>query len=925
MTTRTKADDTLSISFTVVASETDISKRFGVVDGRPKKLSSDAVLFKGRAKRQSLTGSATEIASGFAKVLAGLGTKDVLICAPPPPGRDEWALVTEDRRLNTPDSISRTKACFPAVSGPGLIGLDFDTKEYPVHIREQFHSRKMGISSALERAFPELAHAASVTRPSMSCGVQVKETGRQTPANAGQHRYFFALDAANVREFAERLRDRLMLDGWIFGFVSKAGDILLRTLFDFAASSDTSRLWYEGQALISDDLEFVAGARDPEIKAGGFLNIAELPPLTNEENANLKALQEQVRLSKKEEADRVREMHRKEIAQDRPALQGDTISTREYAKALDARELQGDFPIRLDDGTTTTPREILKNRNAFHGKTGPDPLEPDYGGGRNKMIIYADGPGPVRIESQAHGGQRFLVVPCVEDYFEVIVDEDIADPFGYGDTSSVLEVPREAVPSILYDWAVDVSERIGTPTAYAVAAGLATISGAIGSKVRVQPKEHDTSWTEPAFLWIVIVEEPGGKKSPILRQATGPLMKVDATRARAGEKSWAEWSQRQKSRKRNEASSFDPEPKTKRNVVDGFTMEALAGVLADNPGGVLVVQDELTALIGSFDAYKGGKGSDRAQMLRLYDGAQASVDRVGRRHIHVECWGAAVVGGIQPRKVAEMAKSLEADGLLQRFIPVYGDGAMRAGVDRAPDAKAMSAYTGIVETLGRLDPVIGDTVRLSPSAQTIWRPLAGRIEALRSLAGMSDAWRGHLGKWPGTSARILLICHVLDQWSVGPGLMGSTPVSGETAKRAVRLVEWMIGNSLRFYQECIGAGEAGDDAKWLAGHFLAHATKGIVSRRDIGDMKRDLRASHEKIVGAMAFLEQFGWVTPTADTRDRDRLGPKRWTICPDIHDGRFASRTEKERKRRDAMLANIKLAGNERARLFRGDVENGQ
>ncbi len=61
----------------------------------------------------------------------------------------------------------------------------------------------------------------------------------------------------------------------------------------------------------------------------------------------------------------------------------------------------------------------------------------------------------------------------------------------------------------------------------------------------------------------------------------------------------------------------------RRRVVGGFTLEALTNVLEDNPCGVLIHQDELTQLIGSFDAYKSNKGSDRPQMLTLFDGRRA--------------------------------------------------------------------------------------------------------------------------------------------------------------------------------------------------------------------------------------------------------------------------------------------------------------
>ncbi len=72
--------------------------------------------------------------------------------------------------------------------------------------------------------------------------------------------------------------------------------------------------------------------------------------------------------------------------------------------------------------------------------------------------------------------------------------------------------------------------------------------------------------------------------------------------------------------------------------------------------------------------------------------------------MRVPCWGASVLGGVQPKKMKEINHTLDSDGLLQRFIVVVGDNERRAGVDRAPDANAVSSYettvVGLAESEG---------------------------------------------------------------------------------------------------------------------------------------------------------------------------------------------------------------------------------
>jgi hypothetical protein len=924
------------VCFTVVSGDRPLSKRFGVSNSKPVKVEGDAVLASGIAHRFSLKGTPSEMATLLAADLAALGTTEALICAPPPQGRKQWRVVTADEVKNHPGAIARTKEFFTPVAGPALMGLDFDIKDFPTPIRERLLA--MGptcISDVLAKVFPQFEHAASVSRPSMSVGIRHRASGSETDRDAGQHRYYFVADGSDIEAFAKRLRDRLFLAGWAWGIVSKSGAILPRTLFDVTASSDTSRLFYEGAPILEDPaLEYLAARRAAVPKPGILLNTRLLPELTNGERQAVGVIHERMRLELADEAARARSQWANEMQARSPKVSASPSFKRDLSRAVDDNVLQGDFPIDLDDGTVITARDLLADPQRYHRKTCPDPVEPEYGGGRNKAIVYSDG-SPIRIESQAHGGVSYLVLKMAEDYFDhalakqgaeegkIEADDgarDPLDPFGQGDTSAVLDVPAGALPKVIERWALDVSERMGAPTAYATIAALATVSGAIGSKLKIQPKQHDTTWTEPAFLWFAIVEEPGGKKSPVIAAATAPLSTVDAQHAREGAKAWDEWADRKSQRKKGEPS--EPEPKLKRNVVEGFTMEALTGVLAENPNGVLVRQDELTQLIGSFDAYKANKGSDRPMMLSLFDGRETRVDRAGKRHTYVPCWGASVLGGIQPRKITELARNLDADGLLQRFLLVWGDGGKHKGVDRAPDNEAMLAYSRMIQELALADFVFPDPITLSPGAHHVWLALGERIERLEALPGVSDAWRGHLGKWPGFSNRLLLICHVLDQWPGGQLQMVTTQVSVATAQRALKLCEWLLGNSIRFYQECIGAGEAGDDARWVAGHILAAQVEGVITRRDLGQARREFRDDPDRASRAMRFLESMDWCTPDFSQRT-DRGGATRWTICPLVH-ARFASNADRERERRARERHKIELAANER-RLLTVRTPDGQ
>ena len=136
-----------------------------------------------------------------------------------------------------------------------------------------------------------------------------------------------------------------------------------------------------------------------------------------------------------------------------------------------------------------------------------------------------------------------------------------------------------------------------------------------------------------------------------------------------------------------------------------------------------------------------------------------------------------MLGGIQPKKLAEMAKTLDPDGLLQRFLPIVGDNVRRTGIDRAPDASAISGYTntiqGLAEVTSFADLFDDRVVTLSPEAQQIRLDFERRVNLLLDAPQMSDAWRGHLKKRAASSPAC---CWCSTCWTTGRPSAKTPPV-----------------------------------------------------------------------------------------------------------------------------------------------------
>ena len=111
-------------------------------------------------------------------------------------------------------------------------------------------------------------------------------------------------------------------------------------------------------------------------------------------------------------------------------------------------------------------------------------------------------------------------------------------------------------------------------------------------------------------------------------------------------------------------------------------LEKLGELLSENPGGLLLVRDELFGLLSrlSNEEFSG----ERAFYLEAYNGdGSYTYDRIGRGTIHIPSCTLSIVGGIQPLRVAPLVNEAVTggggDGLLQRFQLVSGPTKTRSG------------------------------------------------------------------------------------------------------------------------------------------------------------------------------------------------------------------------------------------------------
>ena len=353
---------------------------------------------------------------------------------------------------------------------------------------------------------------------------------------------------------------------------------------------------------------------------------------------------------------------------------------------------------------------------------------------------------------------------------DFLTDADAAPP----------ELRPEHIPDALWGFVKDASERMGVdPTSVALSC-LVSCACVMSDDWRIQPKRHDTTWTESPRLWGAIVGDPSILKTPVIATCTRPIDELDAEARERHQQEMRDYKVALAAWKLSDDNADTPEPtqpKLERYLVEGATVEAISEVLRDDDdarqtapaGKVLARHDEMSEFFANLDRYRAGGrgGGDRGAYLRLYNGGRYVIDRIGRGSFAIPNWSACFLGGIQPGPIQRIAKETADDGLLQRLLYCVPS-SQQAGVDRAPDVAARQRYEALFPRLTALHPrrLIGGAgtgvVVLHAEAHGHREDTDALARAMAALPDTSPRLRAALGKWPGLFARLCLTFHLID-------------------------------------------------------------------------------------------------------------------------------------------------------------------
>lgn len=446
--------------------------------------------------------------------------------------------------------------------------------------------------------------------------------------------------------------------------------------------------------------------------------------------------------------------------------------------------------------------------------------------------------------------------------------------------------PTASLPEPLGGFVTSVAVAVGCDESFVALPALSMMASCIGNTRRIR---LNGTWTQPAIVWSGVIAYSGDLKSPSFKPLHRPLWgihrRLHDEYAEATERydaSVEEWKNRTKPR--GSVSPAKPKPPVAERVIVGdVTVEALAPILLENWRGVLLHQDELQELFGSFDKYRGGRGSDCAKWNSIHNGEPIVIDRKTGvpRTIYVPRPCVSISGTIQPATLARVLTSEYQDnGLAARFIFARPPRRIQRWTDREVPEAVTSAFENVVDGLrglapgedkaGRPYPV---SLRLTPNALDCFIAFVNRHgqEQFDLTGPVAAAW----SKLKGYAARFALVFQCV-RWAAGEAPLDG--VDDQSVEAGIVLADWFKNEAERLYA---AFGESPEDAEsqqladWIRGKG------GAVTPRDLVRGPTRFRGDYEAAEAALNSLVEGGlgsWIEPES-TKGGGRPS-KRFQLC---------------------------------------------
>ncbi len=354
-------------------------------------------------------------------------------------------------------------------------------------------------------------------------------------------------------------------------------------------------------------------------------------------------------------------------------------------------------------------------------------------------------------------------------------------------------VPWEHLPPRLTESLQQLARSCATSASPLPGAVFCCLSSVVGRYASVSPK---MSWTEPLIFWVADIRRSGQGKTPAARKLAELITKRWQTEET--ERYQQEMAHHNSLPKKERQGLPEPEPPHSYYLTQ-LTIEGVRDQLVGHPtGGIVAIQDEISAMITGQNEYKTKGGSDREAWLSLFDGHPARVARAGQVPITITGGRVQVYGGIQPeifrKSFGGNAGTYIHDGTLYRFLLTFDRDEFHELTAEAWAEEHQAAWERILTrardwVMQREEPL---AMLLNEQAQGRFLEWANGIKA--AMPDLPEALRGYIPKAVAYSLRLAGALHLLRRFSEGQEPMGV--LSLEDIEAGIAFSEFYLGQSV---------------------------------------------------------------------------------------------------------------------------------
>ena len=428
--------------------------------------------------------------------------------------------------------------------------------------------------------------------------------------------------------------------------------------------------------------------------------------------------------------------------------------------------------------------------------------------------------------------------------------------------------PIHTLPQLLSDYIKNISDNLATPIEMGVLAELAVVSVCIQAKVFIQVKPD---YKESTNLYVLIIAEPGERKSPLLKILSAPLyeyeksinkerknkIREDEIKLKVMQNKLSEYEESgdyDKVAKLQQKIDLFSESKTHflRLTTDDFTIEALTSLMAENDGRMSVISSEG----GMFNNITGRYSSKSSfeVLLKAYTGDTIRVDRKGRNSELIESALLTILLMAQESVLEGIMSNgdLRGQGFLGRFLYCKPNSHIgKRAYDTPPlNHELISDFNKTLVNLLNIEGV--NVLTLSEEANKVCKDFFGWLEP--QLVNELNDIRDWASKLHGTTIRIAGILHCIENKGVG-----SSIITKNTMENARDIAMYFIEHAKMAFS-IMGSSESVIKAKYVL-RKLESVSVTEISKRDIYLLCRSRYFKKtEDIHDTLDLLEEHGYI-----------------------------------------------------------------